>query len=79
MVTVNLGVEDLRDLKLQFTIHFNRWRRRLYSVQYNVGYGQFELGDMEDRVNCVHGIWEAERKREGAYLHDNGIGPKVLL
>jgi len=34
---VNLGVKDLRDLKLQFTIYFNRWWRRLYPVQYTSG------------------------------------------
>jgi len=37
--TVNLGVEDLRDLKLQFTIHFNWWRMRLYPVRYGIEYG----------------------------------------
>ena len=67
--TVNLGVEDLRDLELQFTINFHQWRRRSYPVRYGIGYGRFELGDMEDGVNCVHGIWKTERKREGAYLH----------
>jgi len=76
---VNLGVEDLSDLELQFTIYFDQWQRRLYPAQYDVGYGWFELGDMEDGVNCVHGIWETERKREGAYLHDDSVGPQVLL
>jgi len=32
-VVVNLGVEDLRDLELQFTIHLNWWWQRLYLVQ----------------------------------------------
>jgi len=77
--TVNLGVEDLRDLELQFTIHFDRWRRRLYLVRYGVGYGQFELGDMEDGVNGMHGIWKAERKRERAYLCDDSVGPEILF
>jgi len=69
---VNLGVEDLRDLELRFTIYFNRWRRWLDPVRYGVGYGRFELGDMEDRVNGAHGIWKMERKREGAYLRCRG-------
>ena len=56
MAAVNLGVEDLRDLELWFTINFHRWRRRLYPVQYGIGYGWFKLGDVEDRVNSVHGI-----------------------
>jgi len=76
---VNLGVEDLRDLELQFTINFHWWQRRLYLVRYGIGYGWFELGDMEDGVNCVHGIWKAERKREGAYLRYDSVGTQVLL
>jgi len=76
---VNLGVEDLRDLELQFTIHFNRWQRRLYPVRYGIGCGRFELGDVENCVNCVHGVWKAERKREGAYLRYDSVGPKVFL
>jgi len=76
---VNLGVKDLSDLELQFTIYFDQWRRRLYPVRYGVGYGQFELGDMEDGVNCTHGIWKTEHKRERAYLHNDSVGPQVLL
>jgi len=76
---VNLGVEDLRDLELRFTIHFDRWQRRLYLVRYGVGYGRFKLGDMEDGVNGTHGIWKAECEREGAYLCDDIVGPQVLL
>jgi len=77
--TVNLGVEDFSNLELRFTIYFNRWRRRLYPVQYGVGYGRFELGDMEDRMNGAHGIWKVEHKREGAYLCDDSVGSQVLL
>jgi len=33
---VNLGVEDLRDLKLWFTIYFDQWQRRLYLVWYGI-------------------------------------------
>jgi len=77
--TINLGVEDLSDLELWFTIYFDQWQRRLYPVWYGIGYGQFELGDMENRVNCTHGIWKAECKREGAYLHYDSVGPKVFL
>jgi len=76
---VNLEVEDLSNLELQFTTYFDRWQRRLYPVRYGVGYGRFKLGDMEDRVNDAHGIWKMERKREGAYLCDDGVGPQVLL
>ena len=76
---INLGVEDLRDLELWFTIYFDRWWRRLYPVRYGVGYGQFELGDVEDRVNGTHGIWKTEHKREGAYLRYDSIGTQVLL
>jgi len=60
-------------------MHFDQWRRRLYLVWYGIGYGWFKLGDMEDGVNCTHGIWKVECKREGAYLCYNSIGPKVLL
>ena len=72
---VNLGVKDLSDLELRFTIYLDQWQRRLYLVRYGVGYGQFELGDVEDRVNCTHGIWKAE----GAYLCYDSIGTQILL
>jgi len=76
---VNLGVKDLSDLKLWFTIYFDQWRRRLYLVRYGVGYGRFELGDMEDGVDSTHGIWKVECKREGAYLRNDSVGTQVLL
>jgi len=56
-LTINLGVEDLRDLKLRFTIYFHWWWRRLYPVQYGVGYGRchtpnrFGTVNMEDNIN----------------------------
>jgi len=77
--TVNLGIKDLSDLELWFTIYFDQWWRRLYLVWSGVGYGWFKLGDMEDRVNGAHGIWKTEHKREGAYLHDDSVGPKILF
>jgi len=76
---VNLGVKDLRDLKFWFTIYFNQWWRRLYPVWYDIGYGRFELGDVEDGVNCMHGIWKVESKRERAYLCYDSVGPKVFF
>jgi len=76
---VNLGVEDLSDLKLWFAIYFDWWWRRLYPVWYGVGYGRFELGDMENGVNCMHGIWKTERKREGAYLRDDSVGSQCHI
>jgi len=76
---VNLGIEDLGDLELRFTINFHRWWRRLYPVWYGIGYGRFKLGDVEDWVNCMHGVWKVECEGERAYLGDDGIGPKVLF
>ena len=76
---VNLGVKDLSDLELWFTIYLDQWQRRLYLVRYGVGYGRFELGDMEDGVDGAHGIWKVERKREGAYLCYDSIGTQILL
>ena len=76
---INLGVEDLRDLELRFTIYFDWWRRRLYLVWYGVGYGWFELGDMEDGMNSAHGIWKVEHKRERAYLCYDSVGPEILF
>jgi len=55
---VNLGVEDFSNLELRFTVYFDWWRRRLYLVRYGVGYGRFELGDIEDGMNGMHGIWK---------------------
>jgi len=66
-------------MDMSFTIYFDRWQRRLYPVRYGVGYGRFELGDVEDGVNGAHGIWKVERKRERAYLCYDSVGTQVLL
>ena len=61
---VNLGVQDLGDLKLWFAIYLD-WRRwGLSPVQYGVGDGWFKLGDVEYRVNCTHRVWESEGEGE---------------
>jgi len=42
-LTVDLGVEDLRDLELWLAVNFDWWGRWLGSVGDGVGYGCFEL------------------------------------
>ena len=37
------------------------------------------MGDMEYRMDRVHGVGESEHEGVGACLHDDCIWPKVLL
>lgn len=61
---VNLGVKDFRNFKFQFSVDFNRRRRRLDMVRNGVRSCNFELGHMEDRMYSTHGV----RKTEGEGL-----------
>ena len=54
---INLGVEDLGDLKLQLTIYEDRQRQQLYSVRDHVRGCRFQHRDMEHRVDGMEVVW----------------------
>jgi hypothetical protein len=64
---INLGVKDFGNFKFQFSINFDRRRRRLDTVRNGVWSCDFELGNMEDRMYSTHGV----QKMEGEGLATN--------
>ena len=56
MLAIYLRVQDFRNFVLGFTVNLDQRWQRLYSIWDYVPYEGFELGDMEYRVNGVHGV-----------------------
>jgi hypothetical protein len=63
MSMIDLGVQNLRYLKLQFSVNLNRWLRWLSLVRDGVQSCWLQHGDMEDGVDGMHTIRELEGKR----------------
>ena len=53
---VDLGVEDLGDLVLRFTVDFDGWRRRLNTSGDGVRSSGFQLRDVENWMDGTHGV-----------------------
>ena len=53
---VDLGVENLGDLVLWFTVDFDGWRRCLDTSGDGVRSSGLQLRDMENRMNGTHGV-----------------------
>jgi len=70
---IYLRVEDLRDLKLRFSVYFNRRWRRLYVIRNGVWNRGFQLEDMEDWVYGLHGVRESEGEGVGTCLCNDTI------
>ena len=51
----------------------------MYLIWDCIGYGGFELGDMEYGVDGVHEVRESECKGVGASLCNDYIWPKIFL
>ena len=77
--TVDLGVEDFGDFVLRFSVDFNRRRRWLNPAGDGVRSCGLELRDMEDRMDCAHGV----RKTEGVGVcsgpSDDFVGTQELF
>ena len=54
---IDLGVEDLGDLKLWLTIYEDRQRRRLYSVRDRIQGCRFQHRDVEHWVDGAEVVW----------------------
>ena len=53
---VDLGVENLGDLVLWFTVDFDGWRRCLDTSGDGVRGSGLQLRDMKDRMDGTHGV-----------------------
>ena len=78
-MVVNLGVEDFQDFILELIVDFNWGWRRLGTIQNLVWSCKFQLGNMEDQVNCTEMIREVDGNRVGARSCDDVKWTKVLL
>ena len=68
---VNLGVKHFRNLMLKISVDlYWRWQRD-YVVRNCVWSYGFQHGDVEDRVDCSHGLGESEYEGVRAGLSDD--------
>jgi len=70
-LVVNLGVKDFRDFILELVVDFNWGWRRLGTIWNLVQSCKFQLGHMEDWVNCMEMIREVDSNRVGARSCDD--------
>ena len=52
-------VKDFTYFELDLSIHFDRWGQGLSLEGKGVGCRQFQLGYMEDQVDCPEVLWES--------------------
>ena len=76
---INFRVKDFLDFIFDFSIDLNRRWRRLNSIQNGAWVGEFELGDMEDRVHGFHSVGESECEGMSTRLCYDCEGSKVLV
>ena len=76
---INFRVKDFLDFVFNFSIDLNRRRQRLNSIRNGAWVGEFELGDMEDRVHGFHSVRESEREGMSTGLHYDCEGSEVLV
>jgi hypothetical protein len=76
---IDLGVENLRDLKLLFSIDSGRRGRRLDAIGDGVRRSRLKLRHMEDGVNGSHGVGKSEGVGVGADLGNYFEGAKILF
>ena len=71
MAFVDLGVEHFRNLMLKISIDlYWRWWRD-YTIQNSVWSYRFQHGNVENRVDCLHGLRESEYEGVQASLSDD--------
>ena len=51
-MVIKLEVKNLCDFKLEDSIQFNRWRKKIDVIRNLASWHQFQLGDIEHRINC---------------------------
>ena len=76
---INLRVEDFFNFIFDFSVDLDRRQWRLNSIQNGAWVGEFELGDMEDRMHRLHRVVESECEGMGTRLHYDCEGSEVLV
>ena len=76
---INFRVKDFLNFIFNFSINLDRRRRRLNSIQNSARMGEFELGDMEDRMHRLHRVGETECEGMSTRLRDDCEGSEVLV
>jgi len=78
-LVVNFGVKDFRDFIFELVVDFNQGWRRLGTIRNLIRSCEFQLGHMEDWVNCVEMIREVYGDRVSARSCNDVKWAKVLL
>ena len=73
--SINFWVKDIGDFILQFSVNFDRRRRRLYVIGGWVGNRWFQLWYMEDRMYRLHHVQKSQSERNSSSLSDDFIWP----
>ena len=76
---INFRVKDFLDFVFDFSIDLNWRQRRLNSVWNSAWMGEFELGDMEDRMHRLHRVRESECEGMSTRLCYDCEGSEVLV
>ena len=76
---INIRVQDLFNFIFDFSIDLDRRRQRLNSIWNSTWVGEFELGDVEDRMHRLHRVRELECEGMGTGLRYDCKGSKVLV
>ena len=76
---INFRVKDFLDFVFDFSVDLNQRQRRLNSIRNGAWVGEFELGDMEDRVHGFHSVGELEHEGMSTGLRYDCEGSEVLV
>ena len=76
---IDFRVKDFLDFVFDFSVDLNRRRRRLDPIRNGTWVGEFELGDVEDRVHGFHSVGESEHEGVTTRLCYDCEGSKVLV
>ena len=76
---IDFRVKDFLDFVFNFSVDLDRRQRRLDPIRNGTWVGEFELGDVEDRVHGFHSVRESEREGVTTGLRYDCEGSEVLV
>ena len=76
---INFRVKDFLNFIFDFSVDLDRRWRRLNTIRNSVRMGEFELGDVEDRMHRLHRVAESECEGMSTRLRDDCEGSEVLV
>ena len=76
---INFRVKDFLDFIFDFSVNLDQRRRRLDLIRNGTWVGEFELGDVEDRVHRFHSVRESECEGVTTGLRYDCEGSEVLV